>query len=184
MRKIHLFTVILTLCSVIFVLGSCEKQPGFNELGNDIIGAWFCEYDAAGVLDFGGDPIPYSHVAQYVEYNQDCSGMWCVAYFGSNRNAPLYMLGGHNVVDTYFYFYATLDGTITMCHTSEVKGMPQNWTVFYANDRINITDGGHNAHQMERATQSQKDKVIRWEQSMLGNDSGVISMDGYDETEG
>lgn len=125
-----------------------------------------------------------SPVAQYAEYNTDYTGMWCVAYFGSNRNAPLLMLGGHSVVDTFFHFSATLDGTITMSRSTDVVGMPRNWTVFYADDKINITDGGHNAHQMERATESQKAKVIRWEESMLGNDSGIINLGDYDETEG
>ena len=37
---------------------------------------------------------------------------------------------------------------------------------------------------MERATESQKAKVIRWEESMLGNDSGIINLGDYDETEG
>lgn len=184
MRKIRYIAVILTFCGALLTLDSCEKLPGYNELGDKIIGAWFCEYDAAGVLDFGGEPISYTHVAQYAEYNKDYSGIWCVAYFGSNRNAPLFMLGGHGVEDTFFHFCATLDGTITMSRSSDVEGMPRNWTVFYADDKINITDGGHNAHHMERATESQKAKVIRWEQSMLGNDSGIIDLDDYEETEG
>ncbi len=184
MRKIRFAAVLPALCGALLVLDSCRKQPEFNELGDKIVGAWFCEYDATGVIDFGGEPIPYTHVAQYAEYNKDGTGMWCVAYFGSNRNAPRYMLGGHAVTDTYFHFRATADGSVTMFRDSDTAGMPQYWTVFYADDRINISDGGYNAKQMERATESQKAKVVSWEQSLLGNDSGMIDLGGYDETEG
>lgn len=45
MRKIHHIALILTFCGVLLALNSCEKQPGVNELGDKIIGAWFCEYD-------------------------------------------------------------------------------------------------------------------------------------------
>lgn len=37
---------------------------------------------------------------------------------------------------------------------------------------------------MVRATEEQKDRVIRWEESERGSDSGMINLGGYDETEG
>ena len=184
MKKIRFVAATLALCGAMLFLGSCEKQSRGNELGDDILGAWFCEYDSAGVLDLGGGALPYTHVAQYAEYDKDCTGLWLVAYFGSNRNAPLYMLGGHQVTDTHFQFRSTADGTITMSRDSDVLGMPRSWTVYYTAGKISITDGGFNAQQMERATEDQKAMILRWEQSLLGNDSGSITLGEYEETEG
>lgn len=62
--------------------------------------------------------------------------------------------------------------------------MPDSWTVQYADDRIWITDGGYSVNQMVRATEEQKVRVIRWEESERGSDSGMINLGGYDETEG
>ena len=184
MRKIRFIAVILTLCGAMLALGSCQKS-GLNELGDDIVGAWYCEYDASGVMNFGAESIPYTHVAQYAEYNKDYTGLWCVAYFGSNRNAPIYMMGGHDVMDTHFHYRATSDGAVTMfLDSDDVVGMPQYWTVYYADGKINISDGGHSANQMVRASESQKAKVIKWEQSMRGDDSGLINLGDYDETDG
>ena len=128
--------------------------------------------------------MAYTHVAQYAEYNADCMGLWCVAYFGSNRNSPVYMVGGHDIVGARFYFRAFANGEVTMYRDVDVYGMPGSWTVHYADDRIWITDGGHSVNQMERATEKRKALIIRWEESERGSDSGMINLGGYDETDG
>ena len=180
MQKIRFITMILSLCAALFFLDSCGKQ-GINELGNSILGAWFCEYDASGELNAGNETISYSHVAQYAEYNEDCTGLWCVAYFGSNRNTPIFMLGGHDIVDTRFTFQSSADGSITMSREAEVYGLPQSWTVFFAADKIRIADGGHSPHLMDRATQEQKSLIIKWEENLRGNDSGMMDIGDYNE---
>ena len=101
-------------------------------LSNGMVGAY------SGEINVGSDVIQYTHVAQYAKYNEDCTGLWCVAYFRSNRNTPVFMLGGHDIVDTKFSFLAMEDGTITMSREAEVVGLPQSWTVYYAETRLGL----------------------------------------------
>ena len=72
------------------------------------------------------------------------------------------------MVDTRFHFRAMSNGSVTMFRDTDVDGLPAYWTVYYADGKINISDGGHNPNQMVRATEAQKARVIKW----------------YEETEG
>ena len=183
MRKIHIVAAILALLAATAILGSCRKEPQWtNELGDKLVGAWYAEYDAAGSFELNTEVFEFTHIAQYAEFNSDCTGIWWVAFFSKNPFVPVFMFGGEDVLDAATHFNSTSGGHINVSRDITVDGVPNSWTVHFMDNKIIFADGGFSTQYMLRATPAQKAQMIKWEQSLNGNDSVEFGLGDYPET--
>ena len=163
-HNIRMFAAILAFCGVAIMFASCSK----NKIP---AGLYYDDYSETGTIEGRGS---YDYVIQGVELNEDGTGTWWKFFFApDDHNEPFTIYGGEMSGDGHFTFSYSNDNIVT-AHR-ETNWGPEN-LVFRYNEEVLITEDEVSLY---KVAGNFKEKFTVLEQSLLGNDTGIVFPDGH-----
>ena len=164
---------IVTAVILGFSFSSCSDEmtefENMNPLFNQVVGTWYDEYGANGVLGEGEDAISYDKVVRVAYFESDGTGNWYHYYLIGDE--PIKADAGHFECG----FNYTVDGSgLVSIHDSDLSDSgdhARDWSLQSVDGRL-IGEEGQDVFDMELATSEQQEYARRLFRAINGGAEG------------
>ena len=112
MKNKFLFSALL-MTAMVLVAGCHEDE---EEQANPIVGNWYAEYAAPGIL---GSGLTYDRMVQAYHFDNNGTGYWYNIYLADGKDEPVSMKGGHDI-GSFTYTFADYAADIRLNWDVEV----------------------------------------------------------------